>query len=278
MKFKFDHDLHVHSHLSLCSEDPAHNNERILKYAEERDFHTVCLTNHFWDEKVEGCGGYGYEIQNYAWIKQALPLPQSDKVHFLFGCETEMSKDMQLGVSKERMKEFDFIIIPTTHLHFRNFTLKEEDDTVKGRANAWVKRFDAVLDKDLPFEKIGIAHLTSSCMARFMFDNRFDPRQRLLDILSEIPSDEMYRLFKKAANVGVGIEFHAGCMTFNDDEADIMLRPYRIAKECGCKFYCGTDAHKVCEEVSVNHFDKAIELLGLEESDKFDVKKLWKNK
>lgn len=277
MKFTFDHDLHLHSKLSLCSECGLQTNERILQYAQENGLHTIALANHFWDEKVDGCGGYGYEIQNYPYICKAKPLPQSDDVHFLFACETEMSKDYVLGLSKERMKEFDFIVIPTTHLHFRNFTLAEEDDTVQGRAKAWVDRFDAVLNMELPFHKIGIAHLTSGCMVKFMWDNRFDPHTRLLEILQAIPSEDMQRLFRKASKLGVGIELHAGCMSVvNNENKDVILRPYQIAKECGCKFYCGTDAHKPCEFEIAKHLATGIDLLGLEEKDKFDVKSLWK--
>lgn len=275
MKFTFDHDLHLHSKLSLCSECGLQTNERILQYAEENGLHTIALTNHFWDEKVDGCGGYGYEIQNFPYICKARPLPQSDKVRFLFGCETELSKDMTLGISKERIDEFDFIVIPTTHLHFRNFTLDEKDDTVQGRAKAWVQRFDAVLNMDLPFHKIGIAHLTSGCMVKFMWDNSVNPQTRLLEILQEIKTEDMQRLFKKAAKLGVGIEFHAGCMSvLNEENKDIILRPYQIAKDCGCKFYCGTDAHKPCEFEITKHFAKAIDWLGLEETDKFHVRDL----
>ena len=279
MKFKFDHDLHLHSYLSLCSEDPAHTNERILQYAEETGLNTVCLANHFWDEKVEGCAGWGYEIQNFPYVCQGRPVPQSEKVRFLFGCETEMNKDYVLGVSKERMDEFEFIVIPTTHLHFPDFTLAREDDTAAGRAKAWVNRLDAVLNMDLPFHKIGIAHLTTGCLVKFMGDNSVDPNARLLEIMSLVPEAEMDRLFKKAAQVGVGIEFHAGCVSAicnqtNASDAEILLRPYRIAKENKCKFYCGTDAHKVCEQVRADHFDRAIDMLGLEETDKFDIASL----
>ena len=280
MKFQFDHDLHLHSYLSLCSEDPAHTNERILQYAEELGLHTVCLANHFWDEKVEGCGGWGYEIQNFPYVKQGLPVPQSEKVRFLFGCETEMNKDLILGISKERMKEFEFIVIPTTHLHFPDFTLARENDTVKGRAKAWVNRFDAVLNMDLPFHKIGIAHLTCSLTAAFMGDTSVNRNQRLLEIFDSISNENMNRLFKKAAKLGVGIEFHSGCIKdiYNQNstaDMEVLLRPYRIAKDNHCKFYCATDAHKVCEHVKADVFDKAVDLLGLEETDKFDVKSLY---
>ena len=50
------------------------------------------------------------------------------------------------------------------------------------------------------------------------------------------------------------------------------MRPYRIAKECGCKFYHGSDAHKPKEFEKIKYFDRAAKLLGLTESDKFYIK------
>ena len=116
MKFKVDHDLHIHSNLSWCSQDENQTPERILKYAEQNGFNKVCLTNHFWDERVEGASNW-YLKQNFEHISEAKPLPQSDKVQFLFGCETDLRQDLLLGISKERFDDFDFIVIPTTHLH-----------------------------------------------------------------------------------------------------------------------------------------------------------------
>lgn len=33
MRYIYNHDLHIHSQLSLCSSDPEQNNERIVQYA-----------------------------------------------------------------------------------------------------------------------------------------------------------------------------------------------------------------------------------------------------
>ena len=59
-------------------------------------------------------------------------------------------------------------------------------------------------------------------------------------------------------------------MDFADDEADTVLRMFRIAKDCGCKFYLGSDAHHPRDFQNVRTiFARAIDLLGLQESDKF---------
>ena len=86
MRYKFDHDYHIHSHLSLCSNDPAQSNERILQYAKDNGLGEICLTDHFWDEKIPKAPDW-YKKQDLAHIKQALPLPQDEKVRFLFDKE-----------------------------------------------------------------------------------------------------------------------------------------------------------------------------------------------
>ena len=267
MKFKFDHDLHIHSYLSECSSDPEQNKYRILQYAKDNNLRTLCLTDHMWDDAIDGAIDW-YKPQNYAHICEILPLPQDKYVRFFFGCETEVDKYNTLAISKKVMDELDFVVIPTTHFHMTDFTISKEDATThEGMAKNWIERFEAVLDMDLPFYKVGIAHLTCTAIG--------PGRGKLLETVKAIPELEMERLFKKAAKVGVGIEINSDDMIFESDEAaEIIAKPYRIAKDCGCKFYLGSDAHNphIFDDVA-GIFDRAIDLIGLEESDKIDFLK-----
>lgn len=264
MRYVIDNDLHIHSKISACSGDPEQTTARILQYAEANDYKTICITDHFWDDAVEG-GSSWYKPQNYDRISAIKPLPQSEKVRFLFGCETELNSNLTLGISKEKLDLFDFIVIPTTHFHMRDFVLtKEESKDLKKKAEAWVTHFEAVLDMDLPFEKTGIAHLTCGLIAK--------PRKDYLEVLNLIPDCEMERVFTKAAKLGVGIELNSFDMNFAEEEAETVLRPYRIAKKCGCKFYFGSDAHKPAElDAAYAMFERAVDVLGLTEDDKFRI-------
>ncbi len=264
MKYIVDNDLHIHSKLSLCSGDPEQTVERILKYAEAGGLTTLCLTDHFWDESITTESPW-YSLQGYDHLKKALPLPEHDGIRFLFGCETELDKDLTLGISKEKYDLFDFIVIPTTHFHMDGYAITEEQaKTPESRAKAWVSRFDAVLDMALPFKKIGFAHLTCDLMAKERADYL-----RIIELLDEM---EMRRLFTKAAKLGAGIELNACDLMFSDEEAETVLRPYKIAKECGCKFYLGSDAHHPSElDAARELFEKGVTLLDLEETDKFII-------
>lgn len=194
--FVVDHDFHIHSCLSTCSRDPEQTPHRLLRYAEENGFKQIVLTDHFWDSAVPGASQW-YRSQDYAWISQALPLPQSDQVSFLFGAETYMDAALTLGISDERWDAFSFVVIPTTHMHFRGFTLSaEEAETAQGRANAWVRRLDNLLSRDLPFHKIGIAHLVCGLIAPDLETYR--------QVFELLPDQKLEELFAQCARVGVG--------------------------------------------------------------------------
>lgn len=265
MRYVFDHDYHIHSMLSSCSNDPEQSAERILRYAQANGLKTVCLTDHFWDGTVDGASDW-YAPQNYAWISRAKPLPQADNVRFLFGCETDMDRHLRAGISLATLAKLDFAIIPTTHLHMTGFTLTGEDaQSLERRAELWAMRFGALLDMDLPFRKIGMAHPACPLIAR-------SSREDYLKVLEMIPDGTMEKLFAKAAGQGIGIELNSGDMKFSDDEADIVLRMFRIAKKQGCRFYCGSDAHHPAGlDAAKAIFERAIDWLGLTEDDKFHI-------
>ena len=265
MRYKIDHDYHIHSRVSLCSGDPEQTNDRILRYAEENGLGRICLTDHFWDESVEGSSKW-YKWQDFPHICEALPLPKSDKVEFLFGAETDINKEMTLGISKERFKDFGFVIIPTTHLHMTNNITEEDGASPEGRARVWLSRLDGVLDMDLPFGKIGIAHLACSLIAKLHED--------YIKVMRLLPDAELERIFTKAAAVGVGIELNMFDMGYTEAERDIILRPFKIAKSQGCKFYLGSDAHHPDEFSNMKDiFERAITDLDLSENDKFHISK-----
>ncbi len=264
MTFPIDHDFHIHSQLSTCSSDPEQTTAAILQYGKDNGFSNLCLTDHLWDSAVAGASGW-YRPQNIEHVRQALPLPQDDRVRFHFGCETELDRHLTLALAPEHFGLFDFLIIPTTHLHMRGLTLSEEDAAapLSRRAELYVQRLDAVLHMALPFSKVGIAHLTCPLLAP-------DRPHDHIDVLNMIGDDVFSELFSRAARVGAGIELNFPIERYEGQDFEDVLRPYRIAKERGCKFYFGSDAHHPKElQIARTRFSKTAEALSLAESDKF---------
>lgn len=276
MRFQIDHDMHIHSYLSLCSSSGRQVPDLILDYGVKNGLSTLVLTDHYWDERIPGASFRGeyksssaiwYSIQNTNRTDLALPLPQAEGVRFLYGCETEMDKHFTIAISREEAERRAFIIVPTTHLHMKNFTVDEADRTNEMCAKLWVTRFEKLLDSGLPFHKVGVAHLTCPLFAPEK------TAENAVECLSLIKSEDMYRLFDKTAKCGMGVELNFNAKKAEEIGAvDEVLRPYRIAAECGCKFYLGSDAHIPAElDKAKENFERMVALLALDEDQKFKI-------
>ena len=70
----------------------------------------------------------------------------------------------------------------------------------------------------------------------------------------------------------MGIELNTKTIFTSEEEKSILLRPYYIAKDCGCKFYLGSDSHKAeALKGAKENFERIITLLDLKEENKFKV-------
>ena len=259
MKYVIDHDLHIPSGLPLCSNHPEQTAENILKYAAEMGFHKICLTDHFWDSAVDGASEW-YRAQDLEHISKALPLPTAEGITFDFGCETDLDRLMTLGISKETMDQLAFIIVPTSHLHMSGFTIDSDVTSVEARAKLYMERNHALMDMKLPFEKMGLAHFTCPLLAR-------NSEGSHNDIINAISDASFAELFERVAASGMGVELN---MPLIDCSSEEILRPYRIARACGCTFYLGSDAHTPKSFIGARKkFEAFTEALGLTEDDKF---------
>ncbi len=266
MKYVIDNDLHIHTNLSPCERDPWQTPARILRYAEVTGLKTVCVTDHFWDEKAPGTFDEidWYSYQTFEHISQARPLPQKEGIRFLFGCETDLDKDFRLGLWEGRLDEFDFIVIPTDHLHLEGITVRPGDGSPDRRRELYVERLDRVLRMDLPYHKIGIAHLTGSLIGK-------EPGDELV-ILDGIGDGVWRELFSRIARLGAGVELNLDLSGYAPEDRPRVLRPYRIARECGCRFYLGSDAHEIHGLLGAPaRFRAVVDALGLTEEEKFRV-------
>ncbi len=262
MRYIADHDYHIHSTVSLCCHDDSQTPEAILNYAKRNGFGSICLTNHFWDEKVESEADWCDE-HDFTHVSSVLPLPQAVGIRFLFGAETDMDFNNILGISRERIDLFDFIIVSTTHLHLDGNTVRRKIEAPEEAAFHWVDKIENLLKKELPWHKIGIAHLTTGHILK----------GRTHEVLPLISDSTLYDVFGECARKGIGIELNIKTIGMSEKESEIFLRPYFVAKDCGCKFYFGSDSHKASALVGTKeNFEHVIEALDLRESDKFRLK------
>ncbi|MBQ4323899.1 MAG: PHP domain-containing protein [Clostridia bacterium] len=266
MRFVIDHDYHLHSNLSPCAQDPLQTPENMLKWAERNGLKEICLTDHFWDEDVKPLNGYlsgTYRNNGYAQNSKAFPLPQSEKTAFHFGCEGEMDFAFRIGITPARMKDMAFVIIPTTHMHMRRMTVPE-GITLEQRAVLFTHRFNALLNSPiLPAGRTGIAHLVCSLIAPEHWEDH-------LRVLEMVPDSVLYHQFRRAKERNFGVELNIEMKKYSSEELQTVLRPFLIAKECGCKFYLGSDAHTYAElDRAMENFDRMVGALDLSEDQKY---------
>ncbi len=237
MKYIIDHDLHCHTRLSLCSADPDMTPAAILEHAQKLHYTRQAITDHFWDESLPMDVDW-YQIQNSAHIRQDHPLPsETGDVRLMFGCETEIDWHGVVGISRAHMDDYDFIVIPPNHLHLTNVTCPGQEHTPENLCRMFTERLELLTKQDYPWHKIGIAHLN------FLYDS--DLSRQALDLMDP---DRMKEIFRDFARKGVGIELNSHCFvpehTNWTEYPDSHLKLFYIARDAGCKFYCGSDCHK----------------------------------
>lgn len=126
-----------------------------------------------------------------------------------------------------------------------------------------LSRLEELQQLNLPWKKIGIAHFTGSLTFR---------EGIVEDVLRFMPKHRLMRVFEFFANHGAGIELSASCFREGlENNSEILLQPYMFAKQAGCKFYFGTDAHSVEDLSHIYRLEPVISLLSLSEDDIYKI-------
>ena len=261
MRFPIDHDMHCHTHLSLCSNDPQQSVASILSFAKAHGYTLQCITDHLWDSLVPGASGF-YRPQDIEHVRQSLPLPKDDRVRMVFGCETEYCGGDRLALDPRSYDKFDFIVVPPNHYHMIGLVRPADRDSEEKIADLLVERLEQLSRIDLPWHKVGIAHMT--CSLIFKEGDQY----RVYELVDE---KRFRAVMRRYARLGAGIEINLSCFTDGwRAHEDAMLRLYRLAGEEGCKFYLASDAHHPDElNVVPERAPEVIALLGLAKEDQF---------
>ena len=134
----------------------------------------------------------------------------------------------------------------------------DDCDSADKIAELLVTRLEQLQALPLPWEKVGIAHMNCDCT--FLEGCAED----VFDAIDENRYRAAMRFF---AEKGAGIELNCSCFGTPKfkERPESHFRLFRMAKEEGCRFYLGSDAHHPAELMEVpNHAPAVIEALGLE--------------
>ena len=233
---KVSHDIHLHTFLSDCCHDERMTTAAVLEHALNKGYDTLCYTDHCWDSTVPGASNW-YAPQSIEHAFSNHPLPESKDIRICMGVETEYCGGKKLGLSRASFDKFDFVVIPPNHFHMENFVRPAEINTPEAIAELLMTRLEELQALDLPWNKIGIAHLSADLM---------NARGTVSEVFRLLPADRLNKIFRTFAERGTGIELNAESFpTKAPEDFSEIMRPYHIAREAGCKFYFASDAHSV---------------------------------
>lgn len=120
---KVTHDIHTHTLLSACCFDPEATVSAYVNKAAELGHTLLGIANHMWDETVPGPSKwYKGQMVNYVLeARDAIPA-DTKGVKVLIGAEVEYcGMSDTLAITAENAKKFDYMLIPHTHTHMRDF-------------------------------------------------------------------------------------------------------------------------------------------------------------
>lgn len=266
LKKSITHDIHTHTHLSLCCSEPGIPNTYV-ENAEKRGIKILGFSDHMWDKAVpKPVHNPWYDEQDFEHIckvREELTY-RSDKVKILFGAETEFCNGEVLAISEACAEKLDYLLVPHSHTHMVGFVISREcaDDDQK-HADFLVRSFYALVTHPLHKYITAVAHpLTpGGC-----------PPERTNRILSLIPDSALIECFDAARDAGVGFEINGGAfhaLGYPDE----YIRILKQAKKSGLKFSLGSDGHGVTGLDCVEIAGKLMQLAGITSDDFIDLVK-----
>lgn len=254
------HDIHNHSLLSSCCYDPDATFEAFFRRAKELGHTVFGISNHLWDEKVPGASHwYHQQMINYGLEGARNSVPEIDGIRFMVGSETEYcGLTDTLGMLAETAARFDYMLVPHTHMHMKNFVIAEAPDVKAKRRELADKLIAAMpeLRPELAVKMVnGISHGDVEAMLT----------ERTIDVV-QYNADFMVESFKKLMNnvefnklkdtvpTGVAHPFHP-CGFGNDMRKKIMeavtdeayAECFAIARDKGVNIEINTGAFTLTE-------------------------------
>lgn len=236
---RIDHDFHIHTTLSLCAHDGTATVENYIRNARRNGVRRLGFSNHMWDSAVPGASEAFYKPQDYKHLELLRPEIEKydgcDGVRLFFGCEAEYDPVHRgIALTEEVARRFDYILVPNSHTHM--MMPKAFYEPKSRHAQFMLQAFLDIVKSPLARYITAIAHPFSAVCCPY-------PRELLYPLISEEQYAEAFTLACKA-DIAIELNIHGYASYTLQQILDHPSIPmFAIAKECGCKFIFGSDAH-----------------------------------
>lgn len=268
-------DLHVHTHLSKCSK-PAATAEAYIESAVKLGLETIAITDHMWDHDnlpydVDGDEfsdrtkqwGKTYRVTTADYclgVKDEFAAIDCKGVRVLYGCECEYDYlRRRPAITLETAKRFDMIIVPNSHTHLTmpDSFYSDYDQHIQFMIDAF---YDTVNSDVAPYVTAMAHPFDAVCC---YYDR---------NILYNRMTEKQYAdCFDAAKKKNIAIEINLSNYPGKTKEEILQggdIRMLRIAKEAGCIFTFGTDAHLPESQIAAFPYSEVLaDILNLSDSD-----------
>jgi len=262
----FRSDMHIHSFASVCCQDEKQTPENIVPLLAQNGYKKIGFTDHVWISKdVEP--SHFYKTQNGERHLELLNFIHSCKweIEVLVGCETDMVAPGVFGISEEFKEKMDYVVMATDHFHMTNFVEQPEKKTPECLGQHMLKFF-------ISAAKSGIPDILVHPFFPYGYVELYDKS------IASLSDAEILDAFGVAASNNIGIEINK-CYLPNPQyerffSLETPLRILTLAKQAGCTFTIGSDAHSLGSFGVLEKLQTLAESLELTEKDIHPIAKV----
>ncbi len=225
----------------------------IIRLAEDMGVCVVGFADHIWENKsAEPSDWYRPQDENNILRLRSELLEISSQIQTLAGCEADTAAPGIFSISAEFAEKLDYVLLSCSHFHMRDFVEQPASHAPEDIARQLMKFFVSGVGS-------GLASSIAHPFVPFGHTEKFD------SIIKEISDSEFLDAFGEAASRGVGLEITT---KFLPDEGNVFsietpVRMLSLAKQAGCLFTFGTDAHNPeCQRklYELEYFSSILEL------------------
>jgi histidinol phosphatase-like PHP family hydrolase len=227
MGLTIEHDLHIHSNLSLCAK-PEMTFDNIASAARSRGFTVIGVCDH-----TDEVGDWEREkrlLKNFDLARRAA---QASGVRILVGSEVTMSAPGKLSISPDTARQLDYVSVATNHYHLPGVQ-HPSDRTARGYADHHLD----VLESVCSLERADI--VTHPFLSGFMKDAQFGQEE----FFEAIDEERLKELLALLGRRNIRLELNPRVPA---ERTEFFRRVVEMGRDAGVRFSLGSDAHRLSD-------------------------------
>lgn len=258
---RIDHDLHIHTTLSSCCNDPNQVPERIIRRCESLGLRTIGFSDHVWQNPYLKPDDW-YAPQGPVRFNRLIDELQSleTPLRVLRGCEADTIAPGKYSITPQFAQTLDYVILAANHFHMVRTISQPDELTPAGVARHMITMFRGAAES-------GFATIIPHILMPMGFWDCYD------QAIASLSDTQLLDAFHLAAEHHVAIEITPAYFPPDNDHTrkawsiETPLRVLLLAKLAGCQFVFGSDSHAISRLEHVLVLDYFVQALELSERD-----------